>query len=135
MLSGDFAFMHPCGLWIARSLGEKDAAAYLRSNPQREGNGFTMHFLPLGTVEQGVLTANLCFYLGALVAVSLRVSAEMAGHLQDSSCAVEERECVRLTGKWLRGMGYKPGHYRWCEILLGYDSFHVSGSATVRFHQ
>jgi|GEM_PF-5614100 len=136
MLSGEFVLHHPCGLRIARGMDEKQAASLCGSAPEEMGNGFVWRHLPQAPVDAGVLAAGLCFYRGDLVTVSLRVgNAKPDTDDWKSWTEAEERECVRRTGKWLRGLGYKPGNYRWCEICLGYDPRSGSGSAVVRFHQ
>ncbi|WAC17763.1 hypothetical protein OVA24_10965 [Luteolibacter sp. SL250] len=127
---------HPCGLRIARGMEEKQAVLLCGSTEEEMGNGFVWRHLPQAPVEGGLLAAGLCFYQGDLVTVSLRVGDAGSGSVGwENWTEAEERECVRRTGKWLRGLGYKPGNHRWCEISLGYDPGSGSGGAVVRFHQ
>jgi len=116
-------------------MAESEAALRSASAPREMGNGFVWYHLPEAPVDGGILATGLCFCQGVLVTVNLRVAAGDEIHGWDQWDETEERACVRRTGRWLRSLGCKPGNYRWCEILLGYDSRSGSGGAVVRFHQ
>ena len=131
----DFSLRHPCGLHITRDLPESEVTAVRGARVDQMGNGFAWHHLPVSPIGGGELGAALCYHLGKLVSISVRVGDSSIAECgwEDWSQA-NERACVKRTEKWLRALGYRPGNQRWYEIRVGYDIGSGSGGGVIRYH-